>query len=81
MKKNRSHYGLGIVLKYFIIALTLLFFFAIISDVAEKSLDKSIRFDCWKFEQYATDYEGFWITAEEDIACRAVGIIVNAEVR
>ena len=69
------------MIKYLIVVLVVFFAFVIISDIADKALAKNTRFECWKLEQYAATYEGFWITENEDIACRSVDIIINVDVR
>ncbi len=81
MKMPKSHYGVGTFFKYFIIVMTVFFVFVILSALVDKSLERSTRFDCWKFEQYATTYEGFWVTEEEAIACQTLGITIDAEIR
>lgn len=72
---------LGTGIKYLVVALVVFFAFVIISDIADKAMTKNTRFDCWKLEQYAATYPAFWITHNEDVACRSVDIIINADVR
>lgn len=72
---------LGTGIKYLVVVLVVFFAFVIFSDIADKAFEKSTRFDCWKLEQYAATYPAFWITHNEDVACRSVDIIINADVR
>lgn len=81
MKHHRTYYALGTGIKYLVIALVVFFVFVIISDLADKAMEKSARFDCWKLEQYAATYEGFWITSDEELVCKTLDININAEVR
>lgn len=81
MKHHRTYYMLGTGIKYLVVVLVVFFAFVIFSDIADKAFEKSTRFDCWKLEQYAATYPAFWITHNEDVACRSVDIIINADVR
>ena len=81
MKHHRTYYMLGTGIKYLVVTLLVFFSFVIISDIADKAFTKNTRFNCWKLEQYAATYPAFWITHDEDVSCRSVDIIINAEVR
>jgi hypothetical protein len=81
MKQPRIHYTLGLFLKYFIYLVAVFLGFVVLSSFVDMALEKNTRFNCWKLEQYAATYPAFWITHDEDVACRSVDIIINAEVR
>lgn len=81
MKTHRNYFALGTAIKYLTITLAVFFAFVIFSHIADTAFERSVRFDCWKLEQYATTYEAFWITENESEACRSLGIEVNAEIR
>lgn len=81
MKKQRTYFALGLGLKYLVVIIAVFFAFVILSSLVDVAVERSTRFNCWKLEQYASTYEAFWITEDENVACRSVDIIIDAEVR
>lgn len=45
------------------------------------AINRAEKFDCWKFDKYASTYPSFYLTQYEDDMCRAHGIIINAPVK
>jgi len=42
--------------------------------------EKSQKVQCIKYQAYAKEFEGFWISAEDKVECDAVGISVDVPV-